>query len=276
MKYNYFLKGCIITLLYLIIICECSHHNDDHNHKRKNSRFQMMENLFELYNRSHGISALKEEAENQPSLLCQRKFVTGLEMSCGDFGNSNLKQFNGLLHAIILDRTFVTFKDIICPNTLLFQFGIPYYEDVVDLLRDAKCSNHNELYGKLADNAYLPVMNDRQSFGQDYDYLCYMDRVTQNVLSFYLGELSPYDLFKVCKGKLGEEATRRLNILFSHPYSDASYFESLGYAFMKLVDFTPNVYNYIQNILYELFPKMEISNRNINEMHFIYPKINNM
>ena len=261
-----------IFLSLFILALSNRHHNDTQHNKNLHSRFHDMENLFRIYNNSHGIETLMKEVVSQPSLFCSRKFVTGLDLGCDNFGNSNLKQFNGLLHAIILNRTFVIFRNISCPDTLRYKFGFPFYDEVAKLIEYASCPEHLGLYKKLTDNIYLPVINNYKLIGNDYDYFCHMDKVNQNVLSFYMVQLSPYDLFKVCNGKLGDDAIRRLNILFSHPTSlESSYFESLGYVFMKLLDFTPIVYNHINPVLHELFPGIVLST-NYHNTTFAFPK----
>lgn len=73
----------------------------------KNLRIYAITELYHEYISQHNINVLRREAFEEKDAFCKRLFVDGNSIDCDSFGNTQMQFTEGLIQAIILNRTFL-------------------------------------------------------------------------------------------------------------------------------------------------------------------------
>lgn len=189
------------------------------------------------------------------------------------FKKYNEVQFTeGLVNAIILNRTFLLSKNIHmnCYDNIIRLPWIADQESIQEFAKRSNCSyaNDNVFDYSGAQIGYL----QKKPVGEDYDYSCYLDRSNVTRLSF-----GPFELLNIFSDAkingilLGKEAQRRVEIIYSHPNPYLSRFEAAGYAFRKIISFSNKIKNHTWHILHKLSNYSSLSGSNASNEVFRFP-----
>lgn len=144
------------------------------------------------------------------------------------------------MHAIILNRTFA-YNSIACDDHLTFQSWIIQSSRLMTLIKDTCGSQHSESDISALRGFFVPDFKEWSCYADDFPYLA---------TNSWNGELMPFFMFNDYSGALlGAQASRRRDILFSNPIYMNSRYESMGYAFNNVLQFSPAVMKLCQPLI---------------------------
>jgi hypothetical protein len=208
-------------------------------------RSSAITHLFESYIEQHNATALRLEAEQNPTQFCLRKFVSTKPFGCNNLGNNQFDFMGGFAAAIILNRTFIQ-NGLHCGDHMFFQPWIMSGENILALLK-AKCPSVT-----IGDAEMILIKQGKNPRAYS-DFRCKADEFQDLSLNFWNAELFSWWLFNKYSGAtLGPSARERADILMSHPVYMMSQFEMTGYAFRYGFDFSDQVKSLCQSVLKSL------------------------
>lgn len=236
--------------------CRCFTGNEFAKYSGITGRRSAILKLYHTYMQEHSAHALYKEITENPHHFCKRKFVFAGQAGCGNLGNNQFHYTNGLIHAVVLNRTFFMSNEshLGCNGNLRVNAWMPTYSLIDSFIRELNCSYGNSLKPFIS-KSLLPTFNNIKELGKNYDYSCYLDRSHVLALSFPGQEWIPHYFYdkSVNSNIFLDETTRhRADILYSHPAPFMSRYEAAGYAFQHIISFSKDVMNSTHDIINSL------------------------